>query len=293
MNLKTPILKKFWKICEKNDAKRPIVPPDAEMDMVRDIPYIEDGKSTHMLDIYYPKGTVDKLHTIIDIHGGGLMYGTRDLNLNYNLHLAAHGFTVISIDYPLAPEVVFADQLRDIMRAYKWIFEHAEEYPQVDRDNLFLTGDSAGGLLAAYSAITNNSDELCKYYNTQKSGLNFKAIGLTCGMFKIRRGAIAWACSSTVIGKDYKKMPYLTFEEVLDLGELPPAWLLSSEQDFIKGATFYMADLLEKRGHDYELEFFHKVKEHDLPHVFTVGWPQYKESRQANQSMLDFFERHV
>ena len=66
----------FWnKIVAGNDAKRMAKQnlPDGIVAVV-DIPYIDDGKKEHLLDIYYPEGTEAPLPVIIDIHGGGLMY---------------------------------------------------------------------------------------------------------------------------------------------------------------------------------------------------------------------------
>lgn len=53
-----------------------------------DIPYIEDGHRGHLLDVYYPKDAGQKLPVIIDIHGGGFLYGDKDLNKLYGYHLA-------------------------------------------------------------------------------------------------------------------------------------------------------------------------------------------------------------
>ena len=42
------------------------------LEQILDIPYIDDGEKGHLLDIYYPQGTTEKLPVIIDIHGGGI-----------------------------------------------------------------------------------------------------------------------------------------------------------------------------------------------------------------------------
>lgn len=50
---------------------------------------------------------------IIDIHGGGWMYGTKEINKNYCLVLAQNDYVVVNINYRLAPDFSVADQLRD------------------------------------------------------------------------------------------------------------------------------------------------------------------------------------
>ncbi len=76
---------------------------------------------------------------------------------------------MISLSYRLAPEVLFPEQVRDILAAFRWIAAHGAEYP-CQMENLFLTGDSAGGLLAAYTALVNESVDLQRIYGTQGWG---------------------------------------------------------------------------------------------------------------------------
>lgn len=183
MRLVEKIAEKMWENTAKSDAKRiALQKPTPGITQVTDIAYLPDGHRGHLLDVYYPEGTAEPLPVVIDIHGGGLMYGYKELNKYYNLAIASRGFTVISLSYRLAPEVLFPEQVRDILAAFRWIAAHGAEYP-CQMENLFLTGDSAGGLLAAYTALVNESVDLQRIYGTQGSGLRFNALGLTSGMF--------------------------------------------------------------------------------------------------------------
>ena len=76
MYILKPILNKNWENTAKNDAKRIASQTEPEgLVKILDIPYIDDGEKAHLLDIYYPEVTTEKLPIIIDIHGGGWMYG--------------------------------------------------------------------------------------------------------------------------------------------------------------------------------------------------------------------------
>ena len=175
MRLVEKIAEKMWENTAKSDAKRiALQKPTPGITQVTDIAYLPDGHRGHLLDVYYPEGTAEPLPVVIDIHGGGLMYGYKELNKYYNLAIASRGFTVISLSYRLAPEVLFPEQVRDILAAFRWIAAHGAEYP-CQMENLFLTGDSAGGLLAAYTALVNESVDLQRIYGTQGSGLRFNA----------------------------------------------------------------------------------------------------------------------
>ena len=63
---------------------------------VLDVPYLEDGAKEHLLDIYTPDDFEKPLPLIIDIHGGGLMYGYKEINKNFCYHRARDGIMVIS-----------------------------------------------------------------------------------------------------------------------------------------------------------------------------------------------------
>ena len=76
MDILKPVLLKFWKITEKNDNKRiASQTPTPGITQITDIPYANDNMKEHLLDLYYPEGTTEKLPVIIDVHGGGWLYG--------------------------------------------------------------------------------------------------------------------------------------------------------------------------------------------------------------------------
>ncbi|MDY5130078.1 alpha/beta hydrolase fold domain-containing protein, partial [Actinotignum timonense] len=122
--------------------------PDT-VDVIADIPYLPDGETNpfHRLDLYLPHDAYLRggkaLPVYIDIHGGGFVYGTKDLNKNFGVHLAERGCAVFSLSYRLAPAADFLDQLRDVLAGCAWIARHLDDYP-VDPDSVVITGDSAG-----------------------------------------------------------------------------------------------------------------------------------------------------
>ncbi len=90
-----------------------------------------------------------KLPVIIDIHGGGWMYGDKELYSHYNMALAGRGFAVVGMNYRLAPEDAFPAAFIDVNRAATWVAANAQKY-SLDTDNVFILGDSAGGHLASW-----------------------------------------------------------------------------------------------------------------------------------------------
>ena len=169
MHLLNKAYKYFWALTEERDRKRmekQALPTG--INAIFDIPYSEDRKNEHMLDVYFPEKYSDrKLPVIIDIHGGGLMYGNKELNKNYCYHLAERGFTVINVGYSLCPDNPYPCCIVDVMHALEYIGEHMDGYP-CDRNRVFITGDSAGAMLAAYAVLISSSEELRKVYKTGK-----------------------------------------------------------------------------------------------------------------------------
>lgn len=55
----------------------------------------------HLLDLYLPQNASGKVPLIINIHGGGWCYGTKETYQFYGLNLAQHGFAFLNPNYQL------------------------------------------------------------------------------------------------------------------------------------------------------------------------------------------------
>ena len=80
------------------------------------------------LDVYRPKNSMGKLPVIISVHGGGWVYGDKELYQYYTMSLAQRGFTVINFSYRLAPESQYPAQIEDVATVFDWVNNHAEQY---------------------------------------------------------------------------------------------------------------------------------------------------------------------
>ncbi len=296
MSILFKIFQKQWDNTEKKDAQRiALQEPVQGIKEITDIAYIDDGLRGHLLDVYYPSKAKDrKLPVLIDIHGGGWMYGYKELNKNYNLYLASSGYTVFSLSYRLAPEVFMPDQLKDIFAALKWIDVHMDEYP-CDRNNVYLTGDSAGGQLAGYTAIIYKNPVLEKAFGISSAGFSINAVALVCPFFDMANRGITGIYSRPMLGPGYRKKEfakYLTLEALLKTGEMPPCFIVSSTEDILtKRSSKKAARLLEKYEVQYKFMYWSRVPGKKLEHVFPVTYPYMDESVRTTQRMFDFFEK--
>jgi len=90
---------------------------------------------------------------IVYFHGGGWVIGSIELLERPCRAIAnATGAVVASVDYRLAPEHKFPAAVEDAYAATGWLAEHAGDFG-ADPGRVVVAGDSAGGNLAAVTAI--------------------------------------------------------------------------------------------------------------------------------------------
>jgi len=85
---------------------------------------------------------------IIWIHGGALIFDSRkDLSYEQLEMYLKEGYTIVSIDYRLAPESKLAEIIEDLADAYSWILSKGPGLFNIDPDRIAIVGHSAGGYL--------------------------------------------------------------------------------------------------------------------------------------------------
>lgn len=103
--------------------------------------------------VYRPHGYSGVRPAVVFAHGGGFVLC--DLNSHDGFCRAMSRFTdtvVVSVDYRLAPEHRAPAAAEDVFAAFCWVGDHADELG-VDPSRVLVAGDSAGGNLAAVTAL--------------------------------------------------------------------------------------------------------------------------------------------
>ena len=98
----------------------------------------------------FKTGEKNKIRKVIlFFHGGGWISGNIDSYSVICRNMANQtGYTVVSVDYRLAPENPFPAGLSDCYEVAKQIFQD-RQFMKVKSENIVIAGDSAGGNLAA------------------------------------------------------------------------------------------------------------------------------------------------
>jgi acetyl esterase/lipase len=120
--------------------------------------YGKAGRVPLKLDLYLPKGDASEPRpTVVLIHGGAWLFGTRFQLHWYGRRLAQEGYVAASINYRMLPAYPFPYCLHDCKAAVRWLRLNASEYG-IDPDRIGAIGNSAGGHLASLLATTRPRD---------------------------------------------------------------------------------------------------------------------------------------
>ncbi len=119
----------------------------------------KQGDRSALLDVYFPQSTEhtnQALPTVVWTHGGAWVSGSKTDDGPYFKLLAAQGFTVVSLDYTLAPEKTYPAQIFELNDAQAYLVANASRL-HIDPNKIFLAGDSAGAQLTSQidALITN------------------------------------------------------------------------------------------------------------------------------------------
>ncbi|MBI4516483.1 MAG: alpha/beta hydrolase [Deltaproteobacteria bacterium] len=130
-----------------------------EVERLRDLQFARVAGLNLKLDIYRHRSQPSSCPTLLQIHGGGWVIGSKNEQaIPLMLHMAARGWVCVTVNYRLSPHATFPDHLVDLKLAIQWIREHGREYG-ANPDFLVVTGGSAGGHLSALVALTGNQPE--------------------------------------------------------------------------------------------------------------------------------------
>jgi len=203
------------------------------------------------------------LPCLVYFHGGGFTIGSIQTHQVLCRELARLGHcAVISVDYRLAPEYRFPIATNDAWDALSWVSQNAKSLGLLP-GALAVGGDSAGGTLAAVSAIMARDAGLklalqlliypgCAARQETQSHHQFEH------GFMLDKATVDWFFDHYIDSKDrddWRFAPMLADHH----DGLAPAWIGLAECDPLVDEGVAYGDLLRMAGVAVELEIYHGV----------------------------------
>ncbi|MFG6449117.1 alpha/beta hydrolase [Roseateles sp. BYS180W] len=211
------------------------------------------------------------LPVLLYFHGGGFVIGNLETHDSLCRQLALRsGAAVLALDYRLAPEHVFPAAVDDCWAALRWLVSQASELG-LDAQRVAVGGDSAGGTLAAVTAL--HARDIRQQLGVALSLQLLITPGATAhaDTDSHRRFAqghlldaegIAWFFDHYIEPtqrEDWRFAPLLAE----DHADLAPACVILAEADPLVDEGLAYADMLRGQGNAVQLELYRGVT-HDF-----------------------------
>jgi acetyl esterase len=213
------------------------------------------GPDGHQIPVRtYRPATETPPPVLMYFHGGGYVLGDLEVADRPCRQLAnATGCLVVSVDYRLAPEHKAPVGAQDCYAATEWVARHAGELGGCD-DNLAVSGDSAGGGLAAIVALMARDRggprvrlQLLIYPMIDAHG-QYPSRADNGDGYLLTRRSLQWFADQYLAASEDATDPYVSPIHAPDLTGLPGAVVITAGYDPLHDEGEAYADRLEQAG---------------------------------------------
>lgn len=222
-------------------------------------------------------------------HGGGYVVGSMRTHRTMLSHMSrASGFSVLGLDYRLAPENPFPAPVEDALAAYRWLLHRG-----IESGNIVLGGDSAGGglVVSALVAIRYAGEPMpaagvciSPWVDMEATGESFTTNAHVDP--SVSRERILNIAKVYLAGKN-PRAP-LASPLYADLHELPPLLSMVGSIETLLDDARAITERAQAVGVEAVLEIWD-----DMPHVWTHFAPILPEGQQAVVRIGDFIRHQV
>lgn len=251
----------------RNDAVRDAGLTDPDDVVIYDDLNYGDGSPANLLAVHRPRETEGRLPCIVNVHGGGYFYGSKDLYRHYCSMLAQHGFAVINFNYHLMPDQIFPKPLEDLNLVMKWMKENHQRYG-LDLNNVFLFGDSAGAQIASqYLTIWTNEEYAGMFDFVIPREITVRGFAGNCGVYDILNSPTT-RMLSYYFGSEYRKrserlnvLRYIT-------ADFPSSFIMTGARDQLRAEAEPFAEVLKSAGVKAVYRLYGEPDNEAAVHVF-------------------------
>lgn len=239
----------------------------------------------------YGFDSVDIAPLYIDMHGGGFILGSADMDEAMNLYfMEKANVKIISIEYPKAPESPYPAAVEAVYETIGHYVDNAAAY-RIDTGRMGIGGHSAGANLATVTCMKAKERG---HFAFQFQLLDYPPLDLAADPFgkPTPKGAIspslAAAFNACYADPETAKSPYVSpvFASAEQIAGLPPALLIVAGLDSLHDEGVRYRQMLQAGGVSVEFhDFAHAA------HGFT--YKKTKEAKEAHALMADFIGRSI
>ena len=189
---------------------------------------------------------------MIYYHGGGFMFPIqKPMMINSEIFAVKTGVKVFLPDYRISLDSSCETIMGDCMSVLDYVFEHSDDL-KVDRQHVLLYGDSAGGALAASTAIWNRDD---RHYPLCGQVLSYPVCDRESWKYESvdRYPDAVWSRSANeamwrvYLGRGCRDVSRFV-PMANDLHGLPPAYVEAAEIDVLHDEARAFAEKLRESG---------------------------------------------
>lgn len=271
--------------------------------ITKDIVYpSQDERNTY--DVYLPKDAKGQLPTLVWVHGGAFVAGTKEGIENYAIMLANEGYAVIGVDYQWAPEIQYPGQVRQIEECLTALNDVQDQY-HLDLNQIVLVGDSAGAHIAAQATLlaTNPDYEKAIGVSSAISSSQLRGSILYCGPYNVSEmfhtgnktmdffaSRIGWALMGNKDWQDGNMIKTTTIKDYLPQ-VLPPIFISDGNTGSFESQGKELVQALQLQGHDVTSLFFDHEQYGEVPHEYQMSIGDHKAGTLCYEETLSFLKK--
>lgn len=249
--------------------------PTPDIKIIRDQAY--GAHPLQKLDIYSKPSARGNRAVVVFVHGGGWIAGDKAIFHSLCQRLAAQDYLVFNVNYRLAPQSLYAQQIQDLGLALKWISQNCTQY-QGDHQRIFLAGDSSGANLITTYATALSHPYLRSALSLRPSISPEQLKGLLSffGIFDLAQGLFSFKPIAKRFNEIFLGSTTDNYDELVELASplrhlhahLPPVFIAAGEVDPLFSQSVLLAQQLKTLHHEYITCFFSKDQYPDARCLF-------------------------
>lgn len=280
------------------------------------LPYVPDGGLNEQFGIAYgtganetfdtfsPTGGTEALPTVVWIHGGAWISGEASNVDPYIKILASKGYTTVSLNYTISPEVTYPVAINQLNEALAYLLQNADEY-RIDPDRIFIAGDSAGANYTSQLGVITTNPEYAALLDITPAlkPEQLRGVILNCGIYDVSGipnapGIGGWGFrialwaylgerdwSNTAGGQEMSTLDYVT-------ADFPTTWISGGNGDPLTPTQSEpLASKLDGLGVDVTTVFYPEDHEPSLPHEYQFHL-DFADAQSALESTIQWLDKN-